>query len=46
MKRSLPSAYERKRTPSSSIEMTMDSRLSRRRLISSATEPCPMENTW
>ena len=46
MKRSRPSAYERKRTPSSSIEMTMDWRGSRRRLISSATEPCPIENTW
>src|SRR5215211_4349058 len=39
MKRSAPSRYERKRTPSSSIESTMDSRGSRRRLTSSATEP-------
>ena len=46
MNRSEPSRYERKRTPSSSIEMTIDSRGSRRRLISSATDPWPIENTW
>ena len=46
MKRSEPSRYERKRTPSSSIDSTIDSRGSRRRLTSSATEPWPMEKTW
>ena len=46
MKRSRPSAYERNRTPSSAIEITIDLRGSRRRLISSATDPWPIENTW
>ena len=45
MKRSRPSAYERKRTPSSAMEMTIDLFRSRFRLISSATDPWPMEKT-
>src|SRR2546421_3250885 len=46
MNSSRPSTYERKRTPSSSIERILLSRSPRRRLISSATEPCPIEKTW
>ena len=46
MKRSAPSVYARKLTPSSSIERIRLWELPRRRLTSSATEPCPIENTW
>src|ERR1051326_4836065 len=45
MKRRLPSAYEVKLTPSSSIERMRLSRWPRRPLISSATEPWPIGNT-
>ena len=53
MNRSSPSVYERKRTPSSSIERIAPSRSpcpsgarDGRPLISSATVPWPIENTW
>ena len=45
-----PSRYDRKRTPSSSIERIAPERspanCAARPLISSATVPCPIENTW
>src|SRR4051812_13207677 len=46
MNRSWPSRYEEKRTPSSSIDRMRLSPLPRLRLISSATDPWPIENTW